>query len=103
MRYVPASLIAAAVALGASAALIAQGAAPAKGAPAPQGETNRLVAGGGISAPGWMGKLIEFRSELERHIREEENEIFPRLKTKLDAAENKLLTIAVTKEGFKLA
>src|SRR5690349_15503893 len=57
MRYVPASVFAAAVALGASAALIAQGAAPAKGAPAPQGDTNRLVAGGGITAPGWMGKL----------------------------------------------
>jgi len=59
MRYVPVSVIAAAaVALGASAALVAQGgaAAPAKGAPA-QTETNRLVAGGGINAAGWMGKL----------------------------------------------
>lgn len=51
----------------------------------------------------WMGKVIEFRSEIERHMREEENEIFPRLQTKLDTAENKLLTAAVTKEGFKLA
>jgi hypothetical protein len=58
MGKVPASLLAAAVALGASAALLAQGgaAAPPKAAPA-QGDTNRLVSGGGITAPGWMGKL----------------------------------------------
>lgn len=53
--------------------------------------------------PGWIAKLIEFRSEIERHMREEEDEIFPRLQTKLDTAENKLLTTAVTREGFKLA
>jgi hemerythrin superfamily protein len=53
--------------------------------------------------PGWMAKVIEFRSEIERHMREEENEIFPRLKTKLDMAENKVLATAVAREGFKLA
>jgi hypothetical protein len=52
MRKVPAIIIASALALGASAMLVAQGGT----APA-QGETNRLVAGGGITAPGWMGKL----------------------------------------------
>jgi hypothetical protein len=36
-------------------------------------------------------------------MREEENEIFPRLKTKLDMAENKVLATAVAREGFKLA
>jgi hypothetical protein len=58
MRNRSAFIMAVCVACGVSAALLAQGGAPAKGAPAPaQGETNRLVAGGGITAAGWAGKL----------------------------------------------
>src|SRR5437016_14065159 len=59
MRKVPTFVIASALALGASALLVAQGAGGRAATPAApaQGDTNRLVAGGGITAPGWMGKL----------------------------------------------
>ncbi len=57
MRKVPTLVIASAVALGASAVLPAQSGGRAPAAPPAQTESNRLVAGGGITAPGWMGKL----------------------------------------------
>ncbi|MBM3928173.1 MAG: hemerythrin domain-containing protein, partial [Sphingomonadales bacterium] len=39
----------------------------------------------------------------EDHMREEEQELFPKLKAKLSAERNKQLTMAMNKEGFKLA
>lgn len=45
----------------------------------------------------------KFRSELEKHVREEEDQLFPGLKAQLDDATNKKLTFAMNKEGFKLA
>lgn len=47
--------------------------------------------------------LKEFRKEISRHIKEEETMLFPRLKARLDADANKALTIAMNKEGLKLA
>jgi hemerythrin superfamily protein len=51
----------------------------------------------------WGAKAREFRTALEKHIREEEDEIFPTLKQRLSAEENSHLTTAMNKEGFKLA
>jgi hemerythrin superfamily protein len=45
----------------------------------------------------------KFRVDLEKHIAEEENELFPSLKAKLSEEANKALTKAMNKEGFKLA
>jgi hemerythrin superfamily protein len=50
-----------------------------------------------------MTKIGEFRSAVEEHVREEEDKIFPKLKAKLSAEQNKALTAAMNKEGFKLA
>ncbi len=45
----------------------------------------------------------KFRVDLEKHVAEEENELFPSLKAKLSDEANKALTKAMNKEGFKLA
>jgi hemerythrin superfamily protein len=55
------------------------------------------------SSSTWAAKVREFRTTLEKHIREEEDEIFPALQARLDAEENGHLTVAMSKEGFKLA
>lgn len=51
----------------------------------------------------WGAKAREFRTALAKHIREEEDDIFPALKQRLSAEENSHLTTAMNKEGFKLA
>ena len=55
------------------------------------------------NSPAWLPKLREFRSALEKHIREEEDTIFPALQASLSEEENSQLTVAMNKEGFKLA
>jgi hemerythrin superfamily protein len=55
------------------------------------------------NSPAWLPKLREFRSALEKHIREEEDTIFPALQASLSEEENSQLTFAMNKEGFKLA
>jgi hemerythrin superfamily protein len=52
---------------------------------------------------GWLPKVIEFRHAIEKHIGQEEREIFPALRAKLSADQNKALTTAMHKEGLKLA
>lgn len=51
----------------------------------------------------WLDKARELRRELEKHMREEEDTIFPALHAKLDKEHNAALTSALNKEGFKLA
>ena len=51
----------------------------------------------------FLAKVRDFRADIEAHMREEENVLFPRLKAGLDDARNKRLTLAMNKEGFKLA
>ena len=51
----------------------------------------------------FLDMVRKFRSDLESHMRDEEDMLFPALKSKLSEAENKALTIAMNKEGFKLA
>lgn len=53
--------------------------------------------------PGFLPKVAEFRAVIEDHMREEENELYPRLRAKLSDAENRKLTLAMNKEGFKVA
>ena len=48
-------------------------------------------------------KIGEFRTSLERHIREEEEKIFPSLRSRLTKEDNSALTTAMNREGFKLA
>lgn len=47
--------------------------------------------------------LGEFRTDVERHVKDEETNLFPQLKAKLSPEENKSLTNAMNREGFKLA
>lgn len=54
-------------------------------------------------SPAFLAKVAEFRAAIEEHVREEENDIFPKLKAKLSPEKNKALTAAMNKEGFKLA
>ena len=44
-----------------------------------------------------------FETDLEKHVREEEDVLFPALKAQLSDEANKALTLAMNKEGFKLA
>lgn len=55
------------------------------------------------SDPAWLPKLKEFRRLIESHMQEEENDLFPRLRTKLTDDQNKHVTTAMNKEGLKLA
>ena len=51
----------------------------------------------------FLAILRRFRSDLEKHVREEEDTLFPALKAQLSPEANKKLTFAMNKEGFKLA
>jgi hemerythrin superfamily protein len=55
------------------------------------------------SDPEWLGKVEEFRTHIEKHVREEEDELFPSLRQKLGKDGNAHVTAAVNKEGFKAA
>ena len=52
---------------------------------------------------GWLPKVREFRTELDRHVREEEDTLFPKLHAALGPEGNEHVTAAMNKEGFKLA
>lgn len=54
-------------------------------------------------SPAFLTKVADFRAAIEEHVAEEENSIFPALKAKLSPEMNKALTLAMNKEGFKLA
>ncbi|MBW8745853.1 MAG: hemerythrin domain-containing protein [Sphingomonas sp.] len=54
-------------------------------------------------SPAWIAKLRQFRTDIEKHMHEEETDLFPRLKAKLTPERNKLLTTAMNKEGLKIA
>jgi hemerythrin-like domain-containing protein len=53
--------------------------------------------------PAWLPKLQEFRGMIEKHMREEEDDLFPKLRDQLSDEQNKHITIAMNKEGLKLA
>ena len=51
----------------------------------------------------WLETLRTLRGNLEEHMAEEENDIFPKLRAALSEQENADLTKAMNKEGLKLA
>lgn len=53
--------------------------------------------------PAWLPKVKAFRAMIEQHMREEEDTLFPDLRGKLSPEQNKHVTAAMNKEGFKLA
>ncbi|WP_109806356.1 hemerythrin domain-containing protein [Sphingosinithalassobacter portus] len=55
------------------------------------------------AAPEWLEKLRQFRADLEKHVTEEETDLFPRLYGQLSEEKNKKLAFAMNKEGFKVA
>jgi hemerythrin superfamily protein len=54
-------------------------------------------------SPFWIDKVRTFRADIERHMREEESDLFPRLRSRVSAEKNKELTALMNKEGLKLA
>ena len=55
------------------------------------------------ASPDWRAKFRTFRALLEEHIRMEEEEVFPRLRSALGEEGNAKLSEAVAREGMKLA
>ncbi len=53
--------------------------------------------------PQWLDKVRSFRADVEAHVRREEDELFPELKSRLSTEENKALTGRMNREGFKVA
>jgi hemerythrin superfamily protein len=53
--------------------------------------------------PQWLARVRDFRTMIEEHMREEENDIFPRFRRKLSDEQNAQLTTMMNKEGFKFA
>ena len=54
-------------------------------------------------SPEFLARVRDFRTLLEGHIRNEEDNVFPRLRAALSEEQNKKLTMAMNKEGLKLA
>lgn len=55
------------------------------------------------ASPEWMCIVRRFRADLEEHVAEEEENLFPMLRAMLSEEKNKALALAMNKEGFKLA
>jgi hemerythrin superfamily protein len=55
------------------------------------------------SSPEWIERVRAFRQLLEEHIRMEEEQVFPRLRAQLGEEGNAKLSMAVAREGMKLA
>ncbi len=51
----------------------------------------------------WLPRVAEFRAMIERHMREEEDDVFPRFRAWLSEEKDKELTASMNKEGFKFA
>jgi iron-sulfur cluster repair protein YtfE (RIC family) len=55
------------------------------------------------ASPEWIATVRKFRADIEQHMREEEDNLFPMLRATLSEARNKELTLMMNKEGFKVA
>ena len=53
--------------------------------------------------PAWLARLRDFRSMIEEHIREEEEDIFPAIRSRLSDEKNGEITALMNKEGYKFA
>ena len=54
-------------------------------------------------SPQWLARVRDFRTMIEEHMEEEENEVFPALRAELSEEQNSMLTTMMNKEGFKFA
>lgn len=54
-------------------------------------------------SPDWLARVRDFRQMIEGHMREEENDIFPRFREMLSDEQNSRITAMMNKEGFKFA
>lgn len=55
------------------------------------------------ASPDWIAIVRRFRADIEEHVAEEENNLFPMLRATLSEEKNKALALAMNKEGFKVA
>jgi len=55
------------------------------------------------TSPDWLARIRDFRAMIEEHMRMEEDEVFPALRGQLNEEQNARLTLAVHREGMKLA
>lgn len=55
------------------------------------------------ASPEWIATVRRFRADIEAHMREEEDTLFPMLRATLSEEKNRELTLAMNKEGFKVA
>ena len=53
-------------------------------------------------SPEWLARVRDFRTLLESHMREEENEIFPTFRERMSDAQNAKITTLMNKEGMKM-
>jgi hemerythrin superfamily protein len=54
-------------------------------------------------SPEFLAKVRRFRADIEKHMTEEETNLFPALRAELSEAKNRQLTATMNKEGFKVA
>ncbi len=55
------------------------------------------------ASPQWLARLATLKTDIAAHVREEEDVVFPRLRDKLTAEENRKLTGRMNREGLKVA
>jgi hemerythrin superfamily protein len=53
--------------------------------------------------PGFAERLTEVRAAFEEHVREEEDEVYPRLEARLTEEQKKAVTMRMLREGYKVA
>ena len=51
----------------------------------------------------WLARVRDFRAMLEEHMRMEENEVFPTLRSLMSEEQSSRLTAKMNKEGYKFA
>jgi hemerythrin superfamily protein len=51
----------------------------------------------------WLARVRDFRAMIEEHMRMEEDEVFPMLRSLMSDAQSSRLTAMMNKEGFKFA
>lgn len=54
-------------------------------------------------SPEFLTKVRKFRADIEKHMTEEETDLFPALRAQLSEEKNRQLTTAMNREGFKVA
>jgi hemerythrin superfamily protein len=54
-------------------------------------------------SPEWLARVRDFRQMIQTHMREEEEEIFPKFRELLSPQQNSRITAMMHKEGYKFA